>query len=538
MLDVSSIRSALKGPSTSLSTFNCLSLWIVANGSKKVPILESIGQVLQSINKLDEDTYGEDSVLGTQRKEHIKKQGEIFYKASLYLNEYYPFVKAGQSLMRVLSKTFETFYESFNSTHTQEECTLSEKDKHTMDTWFFGKEISEIIPVSIDTIEEKRIELLQEYFRLLSQGAAFSKETVSLDQIQGVQLIISKRIIELIHLPEVELFKSIFENGMKKLKEEMHGHGAEETTEGDMMMKDLYDKLQIPYVKNLLMQLKTKGSYELCAEKEREMMGEIQKQIYAIFPVTEMGHSEDFYMNMRRNALPVVLEGALLDELGMTYVKAELFGSPYTIVVCSDGTLFLNNHLYGNYVSDQVFSKQDVSHISNFAHQNTVDATEVILHKEFEKDSAEVMVQIYKPSRGMELELLNHLAEQLMKINKVHFAEVAFIASERALFIQEDNRTALHNLAMAQVFAGQYEKAAYTYKRLFSLEPHYFPAILGYGTLLVQLKKYKEAIDVYEKSVRFYDDSAIYLGLSHALEKDGQYTQARSMYEKYLLFSI
>jgi serine/threonine-protein kinase len=88
------------------------------------------------------------------------------------------------------------------------------------------------------------------------------------------------------------------------------------------------------------------------------------------------------------------------------------------------------------------------------------------------------------------------------------------------------------NVADPLFFSRQYDRAVQQLVALLEHEPRFFPALFQLGRVYVQMEKYKEAIDVFERALQFSRQQEVRPALAHAYALAGRTEEARIILEE------
>src|SRR5580700_5840957 len=88
------------------------------------------------------------------------------------------------------------------------------------------------------------------------------------------------------------------------------------------------------------------------------------------------------------------------------------------------------------------------------------------------------------------------------------------------------------NVADPLFFSRQYDLAVQQLVTLLEHEPRFFPALFQLGRVYVQMEKYKEAIDAFERALEFSQQQEALPALAHAYALAGRTQEARTILEE------
>lgn len=89
-----------------------------------------------------------------------------------------------------------------------------------------------------------------------------------------------------------------------------------------------------------------------------------------------------------------------------------------------------------------------------------------------------------------------------------------------------------YNIAFCYHFQKKYKESEYYYQKVIMLYPKYKYAYKNYGYLLVELKKYKEAISIFSKYLEFEKDAETLNNIGYIYDEMGKFSRAIDYYNQ------
>jgi len=509
-------------------------------------------EIIGVIRVVDHDTLARTPDKRDERADQIQELGVTFQKAGLYLSEYLPTLKNDEAkqIAEDIARDFYQYGLSLQHKVKKEDqipqdTHLSPEDKTKLDEWFLGKEAYQkrLTRLGENSTEEQRDEarrkLLTVYFDALArEGYNADGEKpweTEVGPMQHLQDRTKRQIEKAIETPEREMKTAIFRRGVEKLVTEMktpnwkdaiqvfiqEGYGLNLATE----KVKLINSLEIPKLKQELETVKKTGDATQISTKELEIAKKIQIAVSS-FPYKATGVSggsdhpskmvETQFINCVGSS---ILGGGLLDEVGIKYLHADLPGHSATVLITSDGKVYLQDftpgaeNLIGNYTEispDMVDEKMDVSNVQESGTSLHFKEWNPYLHIE-----GKLRVNLFRPEIGLQCHILNNTGIALSYLGR---NEEAIEAFQQAISVDPKFAYPYNGLGNALSALGRKEEAIEAYRQAISVDPIYTDPYNGLGNALSALDRKEEAIEAYRQAISVDPKFAYpYNGLGNAL---------------------
>jgi len=523
-------------------------------------------EMINVIRAVDHDTLTRTYDKKNERADQIQELGVIFEKAGLYLSKYSPEIKynEGGKIAEDIAHDFYQYGLSIQHKVKKEDQIphLSQEDKTKLDEWFLGKEayqkrLTRLIRLGENSTEEEREEvrrkLLKVYFGALArEGYNADGEKpweTKVGPMQHLQNSARRRIEIAIETPEREMKTTIFRRGVEKLVTEM----TEMKEVGwrklvnDLLKKigldpileqrRLYDTLHIDNLKQELETVKETGDATQISAKELEIAKKIQKAVSSFPYKATVGSYRPSEMVKTQFISCVgssILGGALLDEVGIKYLHADLPEHSATVLITSDGKVYWQDFTPGagdsrdNYTeinSDMVDEEMDLSDVPE-------GGTTLHFKKwnPYPHIKGKLRVNLFRPEIGLQCHILNNTGHVLSALGRT---EEAIKAYQQAISVNPKFAISYYGLGIVLSALGKNKEAIEAYQQAISVDPKYANPYNGLGNALSALGKNKEAIEAYKQAIRVDPKFAYpYNGLGNALSALDRNKEAIEAYQQ------
>jgi len=111
----------------------------------------------------------------------------------------------------------------------------------------------------------------------------------------------------------------------------------------------------------------------------------------------------------------------------------------------------------------------------------------------------------------------------------------AYSEFHKAIEVDQNNKDALHGLALVHMEFQEYEMARDLFLRTLSIDPNYADAWFNLGICYQKLNNHKEAIDAFNKALSnpvFVTQDKAYFGKGLSFYRLGQYEDAKQSFDK------
>lgn len=494
----------------------------VDTGKKVLYLPEDLNlfEMIDVVSVVDRDTYRDNPELSTQGVKKIEVLADTFKKAGVYIEENLGSVKDGRDIAEELSKKFFNYGLSLQSRTRQKDepitpTVLSESDKRELDRWLIGKEryykvMSRLGPnPSQEDIDSERSRHFEGYFKALSKtgskGEGDKPWERSLGPVAKIHEKAEEGIKGVFSQPETELYSAAFRRGMEKLGEDMgvpvtfaeevHNYIMGKELDFSENREKLYNKLEIPRLKEELEQVRSTGNIEEISKKEFEIARKIREEINKYQYESGASNPSEVIKNNYLNCLGSTLLGtSLLDEVGIKYWYVFPPEHAMTFLLTSNGKLYWqdftpgNDYRNGREVTGDMFEgNPDILALAeNSSSFNIVYKSDL---EDFNISSSPDAVMA---------SLLGNMSSDLLDSGN---PEEARMLCEKGLELNPKDALLSCNLGLAFSKMGMYTRAIEMYKRAVELSPRYYLYYYNLGVVLGDLYRNDEARRVYEKGL-------------------------------------
>lgn len=334
-------------------------------GKQKLYIAQNINlfEMIDVIEAVDKDTFKDNPELATQGVEKIKKLADTFKKAGVYIHESVGYVQEGKDIAEELSNRFFNYGLSLESkTQKTNEpippTELSEEERRELDKWLIGKEryyrvMSRLGPnPSQEDIDRERQKHFKGYFKALSSKG--SKEDGnqpwerSIGPAAKIQEKAEENIRRRVHEPDLVLYGTASTRSNEMMKNKMKAPITTDEEKGEDQdqkpiteHQTLYEKLEIPRLKEELETVRRTGNIEEISKKEFEIAKKIREEINTFEYKNLANNPSEIIKDNYLNCLGSTLIGtSLLDEVGIKYLIVDYPSHIMTLLATSDRKLY------------------------------------------------------------------------------------------------------------------------------------------------------------------------------------------------------
>jgi tetratricopeptide (TPR) repeat protein len=506
----------------------------VDDAGKKILYLPedlSLWEMISFIKKVDHDTFEKKPELRDQKAKEIVTLGETFEKAGIYLLQYLPVVHDGKNIAQKIGEEFQAYGISLQKEKQTKDgharnVVLSDTEKMAVDKWFLGEEVYQKRMVKLgnnpnsEAVEQLRKKILQAYFAALARKGYEENGKDPWETKNGPYKRLhdqtKERIIKAIKTPERELYGTIFKRGIEFLKNGMGFNKLDEVLtelenkekkdENLMTANDkrnleslkklkpsidfwkkqkyetLYEALEMPRLKSELSEIRKIGDKKQISLRELEIAKKIQNTISS-FPYregAEKNNSSDTPSGIIKSQYincvgASMLGGALLDELGIKYLHADMPEHATTLLITSDGNIYWQDFLKSIFNFIKIENKYLVANksayskttqgILDYYNKNTNNSLNIDI-KGWIRNGRQVSIDVSRRDVGLQYDVLNNVGIVLMKLGKNREAIEAF---KQALDISATDASCYISLGSALSNIGRKEEAIAAYKKFIEL---------------------------------------------------------------------
>jgi tetratricopeptide (TPR) repeat protein len=510
-------------------------------------------EMVDVIETVDNETFNRKPELKEKGTEKIEELASTFKKAGVYINENLNILEEGKDIADDLSKKFFNYGLSLEARVKKEGepvsgVVLDENDRRKLDKWLLGEEAYERRMERLgsnpkqEDIDSGRRKLFKGYFKALSREGSKGKGDKPWEQskgpIQKIQEATKKGVAREIRAPRNELGSSIFRRGVEKLITEMTPT-ARVLWELDFGPQkeymNLYNLLGVKEMKRELEEIRGEGNVDRISQKELEIAKRIHSAVIS-YPYKSGANNpsemvKERFLNCVGSSL---LGGALLDEVGIKYLHADLSDHSATVLITSDGKKYWQDFTPSPY---NIFSYQEITRdtLEEGVDLSEVDVTNVPRDNfRIELTSSPYVVKykvkLYPPEIGLQLHILNNTGNLLSDLGREQEAVEAY---REAINIDPQYAYAYNGLGNVLIDLGENEEAEKAFRTTIRIDPQYAYAYNGLGNVLIDLGRSQEAVEAYRQATKIDPQYAYaYNGLGNVLIDLGRSQEAVEAYRQ------
>ncbi|GIW67570.1 MAG: hypothetical protein KatS3mg096_438 [Candidatus Parcubacteria bacterium] len=549
-------------------------------------------EIIGIIEAIDRDTFKNNPEKVKEAKEKLLELGKIFKNAGIYIAQRLNNIQEGREIAEALALEFYQYGQLLSQEETQEELKIEDISSHQLtlketeevDFFLAGKTLYESRKQRIDkeiqknqTInkeklyEEQRQKTLAQFFRAAEKAfiIKYKTEKGGLKEIQSelkpwqtpihddFLRRIEKALSRKIEAPKQELIASIFRHGMELLKNSMLFDKLPDYVKDYIIYwqngeRTLREAIKIDELKKELAAMrKNNVDPEEIAKKELKIAEKIQLVISS-FP-QEKGSDKPLGIIVTQAINCVgasLLGGALFEEVGLKYLVVSVPGHSVLFLITSNGQVWwfdmLNAEANKILTDDMIEGKRKdgksltVKDIIDFSQD--IGSEELIfdlklpseLYKELLPEIIDqyIKINIFKPERGHQIQVLFNLGLALFELNRY---EEAIEVYKQVIALSPKYANAYNNLGFFLSEFSLREEAIEAYKQAITLNPKYATAYNNLGNALFELNRYEEAIEAYKQAIAINPNfTEAYNNLGNALFKLNRYEEAIEAFENFI----
>lgn len=508
------------------------------NGRKKliIPIDLKMWEIIDILETVDRDTYGDNSEFREKKSEELKKLGETFQKAGQYLHFYSNKISRGGQIAENIARDFFEYGSALSSGEKRELSSeeiekkpLSEEDKKNIDEWLLGENAFEKRNkrlekkygenISYETVENVRIKSLSAYFSALDrQGFIMENSRVPWKAQAGpffsIQDTSKKKITAAVETPERELKRSIFRRGIMKLvsdmkepdgwREALNSFFARVGINMRFEKRRLYDALGVPKLKAELEEAKKAGNVAIISKKEKEIAEKIQETIsryrYKEFASKPREMVENQFVNCVGAS---TLGGAMLDEIGINHLHGNVPEHAINILITSDNKAYwqdmLNPPDFNFEISDDDFEGGFVKDIVAFSKRPDNAGIQLMISRNSKmKEFEQRFLKLFKGDTGQEMDIVSNAGFVLEELGE---KEIAIEAFRHAASLDTKSTHPLICLGIILLKSGKFKESLLVFQQVIVLDPTDSGAYNNIGCLMAKLGRSIDAVGAFRKAV-------------------------------------
>lgn len=494
-------------------------------------------EMMEIIRKVDHDTLKHKPEKQNERADQLYKLGGMFEKAGLYIANFFPSddktqeAKLAQDLAQqfysygcsLQQKTKKSDALPHNISLSEEE--LSEVDQRLLGKKAYGKRLAKLWEKpSKEQIDSIRKELLTTAFKALKRDSSKEQWEKPRELKKGpmyqFQEKVQEELIRTIQTPETELYTAIFRRGKENLISNMPA-----PWESDMrnflrknlgvdlpfLKTKLINVLKLPTLKAELEKVRQTGDKSLISAKELEIAKKVQEKVSSFDYQEKANIPSEMVETTKLNCLgAALLGGTFLEELGISYLAADLPDHASTILITADSKWYRQD-----FTSWTAKRKRNYTEITPEIVENEQERIKLQEQKEgalvlnwnlYSKISNHLSIYVSSPENTFQSLIHSNQGSSFYNNHNFSMAEKKY---KKSLQIQENNAKFYSRLAANLSNLERYEEAIQASQKAIELDPNYIHAYNNLGNIYMRSKRYTEAIQCYKKATEL-DPTYIY----------------------------
>lgn len=551
-------------------------------------------EIPKIVEIVDMDTFPDQPEKQIQRKEKIISLGKLFKNSAIYIYSRLNSIDQGKMLATSLVTNFMEYGYALENGRKMEKtemlknlmrAKITQEETEAVDKFLAGESLFESRRIKAESesnlkpdenkeeiYESWRRKTLASFFRNLDKSIQLNnkndrvnlgineneepwkiKTPVHTDFLQKVIISIVKKA----ELPKTDLYASIYDRGERNLLEKM----KEKTWRRNLSYlfkkigiklelseKTLYETLDIPSLKRELEVARQNENSIIISQKEREIAEKIQNKIKKLPYFIDSNIPSDMVNSGIINCVGAsILGGALMSEVGLNYLVADVPGHSLLVLITDDGGVewrdmlltLPNERLSNDMINGSKFngSKLTLSDIVQYSKNPIGEGIRFEIDKSkypnkftWITSNESQLVKLFEPKYGQQYQIMNNIGAFLMypwKNNKNYYEKERNKAIQ---FTQElikifpntpDYHLILANLLLKN---GQEQKAVHHYQQVISLDPNNTEAYLYLGKSMDLLGQTDAAKKVFDKAIEltpkesYFDLGSKFLLLGYSKE--------------------
>jgi tetratricopeptide (TPR) repeat protein len=489
-------------------------------------------EMVDVIEAVDNETFNRKPELKEKGAEKIEELASTFKKAGVYINENLNILEEGKDIADDLSKKFFNYGLSLEARVKKEGepvsgVVLDEEDRRKLDKWLLGEEAYERRMERLgsnpkqEDIDSGRRKLFKGYFKALSREGSKGRGEKPWEQskgpIQKIQEATKKGVAREIRAPRNELGSSIFRRGVEKLITEMTPTARVLWELGFGPQKEymnLYNLLGVKEMKRELEEIRGEGNVDRISQKELEIAKRIQSAVIS-YPYKSGANNpsemvKERFLNCVGSSL---LGGALLDEVGIKYLHADVPEHSATVLITSDGKKYWQDFTPS---TPQILSHREITKdvLEKDVDLSDVDRANIPRDRftiKFSFDygnygtyEKKYRVKLYSPEVGLQLHILNNTGNLLSDLGREQEAVEAYMEGIR---IDPQLAYPYYGLGNALSDLSRHKEAIEAYREAIRIDPSLILSYNGLGNVLSTLGRNEEALEAYKTFISLWQGS-------------------------------
>lgn len=521
------------------------------------------------IQIIDGDTFSTQPERQQQRQKAYKEVGKLLKDSAVYIYSRFDLCNQGKDIASSLAMNFMEYGYTLENGRKMEKNEILEsfvgikltgEEIEAVEKFLIGEDLYKSRKERLDNeiaisgqnkeeaYEELRVKTLSSFFRTLDLAFKLeekeNRQKSTLDTSEPWKIResvhtyfikkLTSAIIKKVESPKTDLYLSIYERGEKKLLDNMEAVSWRSSLNFQfkklsidlkLSEKTLYESLNVPRLKKELKDVRQSQNPKKITDKEREIAEKIQRKIKRLYYWPEANIPSEMVKQRLINCVGAsILGGALMDEIGLNYLVADVPGHSLLVLLTTDGgvewrdmILTLENEkltddMISGFKSDG--SRLTLNDIIQYSKKPTGEGISFEIDKSkypnkfswIGKQHKQTVV-LREPKYGQQFQIMNNMgAFQIkykegdvlskMKIDKgIQFiTELISIAPEKSIYYD----------IMAKLLEksdDKREKSIYYYQKAISLDPDNVEFYIDFGNCLISLGQREAGQKSFDKAI-------------------------------------
>lgn len=567
-----------------------------ADGKKAlfIPRDLKLWEMVDVMEAVDTDTFLQNPQRRTEKKEELRRLGEMFEHAGIYIAQRLDSIDQGKAIAENLATEFYNYGFSLAQGKKPDMAfviddikgfSVPDEELENVDRWLVGEDfyrkkrnkfeqIHADDPNKEQLWEDERRKTLGQFFRITEKAVDLQKRPLkSSDSLQPWEsdesvhsAFLDKTNANLrraMETPKTELYSSIFRRAMEALNRRMPFDKLPDSVKADLKKIDdtetnLRKALQIDGIRAWLEEKREEGNMDEIFRWEVAIAKKVQ-EIVSKFPRTDTSQGlsgdkvSEILETQQINCVGAsMLGGEILSELGLNHLVVSEPGHSILFLITSDNTVVYLDMLNPQFtvtLTDSNFSGKGfdgnpitIADLVSFANESEQNGTTITLtDKNFirfltrDPNARPITLSIYKPEYGRQVQVLLNSGLNFKRAKLYHEAAESF---QEALSYDPNNPGVIGELASVLFENGNHEESLKLYKRAISLDPDDYTLQKSLGFKYFNLKRLGEGIETIKSAIEINPtDASNYLLVAEAFGELERLDEAKEYYLKFIQFA-
>jgi len=492
-------------------------------------------EMIDIIKMVDQNTFVKKPEKANERIQKIQELAKIFEKAWLYIASYLDIIeeKDWKQIADDMSREFYQYGLSLQNREKKEDemphwVKFSDEEKAELDEWLLGSEVYQKSMsrlwenISEEQKENERKRLLKVFFKALAREWYRWSGEKPWERVQWpvsrLQDNTKEAIVRAIGTPRREMDTAIFnrwgevvknvESSLLLPKNNSQYKWKDGSSDIDELLNELdifdirgsiWNKLGVEKLKQQLDAIRETWDLVMLSAKELEIAKKVCSEVSSLSYSSGLNNPSDIVKTSHINCLGAsILWGAILDDLGIKYLAANLLRHSSTVLLTSEGRYYWQDFTPHESVLEENYMEitQDMIDSGNLTEGGD------ITFKDFNPYTNvwdKLSVHLSRPKIGLKLSLLNNTGNKLIGLKEY---EEAIVALKKILELNPNSYR--HYVYLWNIYReqGKYEEAIELLWRAIKIDPQEVDAYIVLWTIYKEEKRYAEAIELLEGAIK------------------------------------